>query len=133
MNMLSCFHMIFIPVVIDLTTDQDGKRSIDTIFSAMKRSSNFMYDMDMEYVPRKKSDVMTLDLSNYWSECPIYAKRSIVSYLQRNSSPIISYMSVPTLNEGKEGADTVVPLNYHPVTLFDFGFVHSHGINVHMS
>lgn len=104
----------------------------------MKRSSNFMYDMDMEYVPRKKSDLLTLSLNEYWSECPIYAKRSIV---QRNSSPIISYMSVPTLNEGKEegGADydTVIDAaikpNYHPVTLFDFGFVPSHRINVHMS
>jgi hypothetical protein len=91
----------------------------------MKRSSNFMYDMDMEYVPRKKTDLLTLSLNEYWSECPIYAKRSRVSYLQRNSSPIISYMSVPTLQR-EEGA--VVAPNYHSVTLFDFGFVLSHYI-----
>jgi hypothetical protein len=88
----------------------------------MKRSSNFMYDMDMEYVPRKKADLLTPSLNEYWSESPIYAKRSII---QRNSSPIISYMSVPTLQR-EEGA--VVPPNYHSVTLFDFGFVVSHGM-----
>lgn len=106
----------------------------------MKRSSNFMYDMDMEYVPRKKSDLLTPSLNEYWLECPIYAKRSIVSYLQRNSSPIISYMSVPTMQK-EEGAydtaidtaidasyDTVVAPNYHSVTLFDFGFVLAHGM-----